>query len=108
MPVSSTRRISLLVWLLCVIILSASLDRIADPPATKPVSPEVNAVTFNHAAGPVSPHSWSWARLGADVPFECCWLGACETTKSGYPNSCASIVRHAADPSPPNFNSVSA
>ncbi|HJY09028.1 MAG TPA: hypothetical protein VJ323_22100, partial [Bryobacteraceae bacterium] len=87
----------------CVIILAAALDRVSDPPATKPAGVEVNALTLGHAADAGFPQSCSWICYGPPVQFERCWLGTGEASDAGHPDSCASVVRHAADPSPPSL-----
>jgi hypothetical protein len=103
MPPPSTRRISWLVWLLCFVILTASLDRISDPPATKQAGVEVNAFMLNHATDAVSPQSCFGGYHGQLVQFEACWFGAGEVSASGHPDRGASLVHHAADPSPPDL-----
>src|SRR6476646_306579 len=104
MPLPSTRRIYWLVWLLCLVVFTASLDRIADPPATKPAGVEANVSILSHGINGVAPQPCLWACYGASIfQSEHCWFGTGEMPESSHPDSSASIVHHATDPSPPGL-----
>ena len=54
----ASRRWGPIAWLLCVLILSASLDRVADPPAVNPHGSDLKALCILHAVETAADRIW--------------------------------------------------
>jgi hypothetical protein len=88
-------------WLLCAFILSAALDKVPDPPALRPGRKEAKAIRLDHHAG-VSPHQAGKSFYSVpDVLLPVRWFDFGEVIGTGHPTPAVTLVRHAADSSPP-------
>lgn len=91
------------ILLLCAVVMFASMDRVPDPPATKPqhVAVQTSSCT-QHLEGGYVPSSFCAVNLGislASVPLLAVRGGL--TTK--MPAFSVPLIRHAADASPPRL-----
>ena len=71
MPSTSVKSVRIAAWLLILTLLSASIDRIADPPAVNPHASQCFAFSLNHsleAASAQSCQSAGWLQTNQSEP----------------------------------------
>lgn len=99
----ASRRWGPIAWLLCVLILSASLDRVADLPAVNPHGPDLKALCSHHTVEAAADRAWIGSSSGL-VPLprlDSSGLVQRQTSGAGLPSVRSTEMRQAADPSPP-------
>jgi hypothetical protein len=90
-----------LAWLLCIVILSASLDRVADPPAVKFHGTDTKALCLSHAVESVPGQSFRRNGTLGTVHFEPYYFGLNDASESDDRGNRATVMRQATDTSPP-------
>jgi hypothetical protein len=100
----ASRRWGPIAWLLCVLILSASLDRVADPPAVNPHGSDLKALCFHHTVEAAVDRAWMGGGVGSvSAPqVDPLWLTGRQTSGTGLPGVRSTEMRQAGDPSPPH------
>src|SRR5690348_6739468 len=91
-----------LALLLAILILSASLDRVADPPAVNFHGTDTKALCLSHAIESAPGESVRRDRTLSTVYFEPCYFGLSDASEIEDRGSRATVMRQAADPSPPS------
>ena len=97
----SVKGIRIAACLLFLAFLSASLDRIADPPAVNPHGSQALALSLSHPPETVWPHNCDRMGWVLGIHTESGWIDITPTAKSRNPNRRPTVVRQAGDPSPP-------
>ena len=91
------------VWLLCALVLAASLDGIPDPPAEKSSAISVRA---SNLGGQLQACAGGELRSQLAVPgprVVARWIALKHVYEARLPITEVALVRQAADPSPPPF-----
>ena len=104
MPSTSVKSVRIAAWLLVLTLLSASIDRIADPPAVNPHASQCFAFSLNHsleAASAQSCQSAGWLQTNQSEPG---WVYFALDARTHNPSRRATVIRQAGDPSPPQTN----
>jgi hypothetical protein len=99
----ASRRWGPIAWLLCVLILSASLDRVADPPALNPHGSDLKALCSHHTVEPAAHRAWVGSGSGF-IPLprlDASGFAQGQTSGAGLPSVRSTEMRQAGDPSPP-------
>jgi len=100
---SATRSAWCGVWLLCALIIAASIDNIPDPPAVKSGTTDVRAAG---AMGSLQADAGGELRNLSRVPgprIAARWNALRSIREARLPIAEIALVRQAADPSPPAF-----
>jgi len=98
-----SRRWGAIAWLLCMLIVSASLDRIADPPAVNPHGSDTKAACIHHIAESAAGQVWAGHGLVPLPQFDFTLLGFWQFARPALPGPRFTEMRHAGGPSPPNL-----
>jgi hypothetical protein len=100
---NASRRWNLFAWLLCVLIISASLDRVADPPAINPHGPDIKALCFHHTVQSASGYSCVGHGLLSIAGVAPSWLVEIQSFRTELPGLRPIEVQHASGTSPPLY-----
>ena len=91
------------VWLLCALIVAASLDGVPDPLAIKSRTSEVRASGFDkQPQGLAGGEPKCYAGLSSPR-VATLWSALKQVFEARLPHTEVALVRQAADPSPPSF-----
>ena len=89
------------VWLLCALLLCASLDTLPDPPAVRPCQIDIKTIPVTDLEiSPISPLSCS-CFAGPRIVVR--WIALRQVLDIKRPVDLIALVQQAADPSPPVF-----
>jgi hypothetical protein len=103
----ASRRLGPVAWLLCVLLISASLDQVADPPAVTSHGSEIKSLCSPHLLESAADHVFVGHSFVSLLPQPGpMWLIPAQLSRPEMPNTRATVVRHAADPSPPRLFSL--
>jgi hypothetical protein len=101
MPKKGMKWIRTAAWLLFLALLSASLDRITDPPALKPHGAQARAFSLDHPLEATPSHNHECSGWVHNLPAEPRWLSFRLTFENHTVGHLPEVVRQASDPSPP-------
>jgi hypothetical protein len=90
-------------WMLCALLVTASVDNIPDPPAVKSPAVEVGARGFSSQLATSTPEDLKCHSFRSGPQFAARWVTLRRVLEPRIPADRIALVRQAADPSPPKF-----
>lgn len=97
-------RVQIAACLLCLLIVSGSLDTLPDPPAVKPQRNQNNLVSQLDYHVPVAAKNHASDRLTCAPHFQARFFSFGQISESRGPSHKLTFVRQATDTSPPCFS----
>lgn len=95
------RRLAPVACLLCLLLITACLDHVADPPALNPHNSDVKGLCSCHFIDVLTDHAWPGPGLLSLAALRPVWFGAVMPQLESRSAACFPAVRHGSDLSPP-------